>query len=166
MREPLENHGWCLGCRSHNGQCLLLASNFIPSLNAHLWQSWVFLSHSFRKRAGVMNTAIQDMAGHAAVTDSPPPRSLSFTTWYSFFTTHQIPDKFIWSVWDIVCTVCFCLSTWLSTHLPRSNILYLFLDQIHREVPAYHITQRTEKFEWLPILHHNARDTGLLRNNR
>lgn len=134
------------GVQESQWACLLLVSSFIPSLNAHLWHSWVFLSHSFRKGAGVLNTAIQDMAGHAAVTDSP--QDLCHLPHNTLSLSHARFQINLFGLYEALCPQCAsAFPLWLSTHLPRSNILYLFLDQIHREVPAYHITQRTEKFE-------------------
>jgi hypothetical protein len=118
---------WHLGCSGRNGQCLLLfSSNFISLLNRHLWYYWVSLSDFFKKGTEVMTVAIQHMTGHAAVTDIPEisviyPR-------YHFFTAHQILDRFVWAMWGSGSTFTWCFFA----HLPKSNALYLFLDQIPR----------------------------------
>lgn len=118
-----------------------------PTKCTPMAQLGLSLSHSFRKRAGVMNTAIQDMAGHAAVTDSPP-QDLCHLLHDTLSLPHTRFQINLFGLCEALCPQCAsAFPPWLSTHLPRSNILYLFLDQIHREVPAYHITQRTEKFE-------------------
>lgn len=143
LKEPLENHLWYLGFSGHNEKCLLLlSSDSIPLLHLCQWYKWVFMSHFFQKGAGVTNTVIQHMTCHAAVTDTLKISVLSHDTISSLHTRFKID---LFSLCEALCPQSASTTPlWLSIHLSRNNILYLFLDQIPRPKP---ISKGRERFQ-------------------